>query len=147
MYQKICKACNCPFSATHILAKYCSEHCRKGAQYKAHPRPPVSVASTQARLFAKTLVTPEGCYLWTGTVLKSGVGQFRMWGKSVSAHRASWILQYGEIPEGQFVYAKCLNKLCISPRHLALKPPPVKANVIPTILTEKTACPPTSNAD
>lgn len=62
------------------------------------------------------------CWLWTGTVITSGYGQLRALGKRVAAHRFSYELHKGPIPEGltiDHVFAwGCRNRHCVNPDHL-----------------------------
>ena len=66
------------------------------------------------------------CWIWTGGI-RNGYGQFRVNGKKVSAHRFSWLLRFGEIPEiagtdyrGTCVLHHCDVPLCVRPGHLFL---------------------------
>lgn len=60
------------------------------------------------------------CWIWIGST-KNGYGQFTTYkNKNNYAHRMSYVLFKGEIPEGLLVRHKCHNKLCVNPEHLLL---------------------------
>lgn len=85
------------------------------------------VATIQARFWSKVNKT-DGCWLWTASVVgRKPVqhGQFvlpRIRGiqQHVYAHRFSWELAYGPIPETLQVLHKCDVPRCVRPEHLFL---------------------------
>lgn len=66
-------------------------------------------------------IDASGCWLWAGSLVPGhGYGSFNFKGSEQGAHRASYILHRGVIPEGLFVLHKCDVKHCVNPEHLFL---------------------------
>ena len=62
-----------------------------------------------------------GCWLWTGGLFQTfGYGQYWFEGCPQYAHRVSWRLHVGFIPEGLFVLHHCDTPCCVAPHHLYL---------------------------
>ncbi len=62
----------------------------------------------------------DGCWTWSGSKNSHGYGQLRSNKKLIAAHRVSWELHYGGIPEGMCVLHYCDNTECTNPNHLYL---------------------------
>ena len=71
------------------------------------------------RLNSKTYVQ-DGHLLWGGSSERTGYGRVRFGAKIMRAHRLSWELAYGPIPEGVDVLHTCDIPPCILPWHLYL---------------------------
>jgi len=57
----------------------------------------------------------DDCWLWTGPKNPKGYGQLKINGKMVAAHRFSWELINGPIPNGLFICHKCDVRNCVNP--------------------------------
>ena len=70
----------------------------------------------------KYFVEPNtGCWLWTaGINREAGYGRLRVDGVRMVAHRYSWEMHVGPIPEGMRVLHRCDTPTCVNPGHLFL---------------------------
>ena len=121
-----CATCKSEFIANKRRFKFCSTKCirysgpdslKKGDFWKN-----ATYEEKMERLihhYNKKVIKKEGCWDWNG--YKSiGYGTLRYDGKLLHAHRASWIINNGNIPAGLQVLHKCDNPSCSNPEHLFL---------------------------
>lgn len=72
------------------------------------------------RLESKIFVDNKDCWLWQAGKFDSGYGQMHYEGKNQLAHRASYQMYKGPIPEGLVVMHSCDVRLCVNPNHLSV---------------------------
>jgi len=82
------------------------------------------MATREERYRAKVIVNDEGCWDWTGTRSDFGYGLLftgpRGASRGEAAHRISWEIHVGPIPNGLNVLHHCDNPPCTRPDHLFL---------------------------
>lgn len=98
---KECLHCGREFALGHNAQKFCTDVCR---------------------FWAKVGWRRAGeCWLWQGCKHHSGHGQFGVGPVArIYAHRFSWELVNGPVPDGQCVLHRCDVPACVNPDHLFL---------------------------
>lgn len=99
--------------------------------------------SPEERFEQKYIPEPNsGCWLWIAS-LNKGYGQFWVEKRRFDAHRFSYTMAKGKIPEGFHIDHLCCIPRCVNPNHLEAVTP--RENAHRTALrgrsTKKTHCP------
>lgn len=87
-------------------------------------RAPRARMSIKERIGRNVTVDPiTECWVWTGRLMNAGYGQLtyvQVGYKTVTllAHRASYEVHIGEIPQGKYLDHLCRVRACVNPGHL-----------------------------
>jgi hypothetical protein len=70
------------------------------------------------RIMATVDIREDGCWIWTASLDRSGYGRFFFSSPTRLAHRASYELLVGPIPDGLEIDHLCRVRCCVNPAHL-----------------------------
>lgn len=96
---------------------------------------PFTHAKRRAIIAANVEITESGCWLWQRHVFPTGYGCSSVDGRGEFAHRVSYIVHIGPIPDGLHIDhachtrdkscrggPTCLHRRCVNPSHLEAVP-------------------------
>lgn len=132
----------------------CNTHYRRRARTgdasrgrpPAKPKPPRNRRPTTEERFWAKVERTETCWLWRGHIAANGYGSFSLGHReSIRAHRYTYELYVGHIPEGLSLDHLCRVRNCVNPIHLEAVPIRENHMRAPATITAqnvaKTGCP------
>lgn len=109
----LCPQCGQQFSRKQFSdrRRFCSKKC--GAIFSG-----IKKTTDAVERFWSKVEKTDGCWNWLGAVGVGGYGRFWISDEAVSfAHRFSYELAYGPIPDDKLVCHHCDNPRCVRPDH------------------------------
>ena len=100
-----------------VSGSFCQRHPEmlSGTERKLPAQKVTKMAHSEAQLLERRIVDgASGCWLWTGPLNNKGYGR----SGDGYAHRRSYEIFTGPIPEGLEIDHLCRNRRCVNPEHL-----------------------------
>lgn len=129
---KICEHCQSEYSPKYRVtaaywerSRFCSYKCSRGRERRGKRNDLGKVKTTlDEKFWSKVEIgKKDECWLWNGAKSLQGYGYLRKpltRTQMMFAHRLSYELHFGEIPDGLCVCHKCDTPACVNPHHLFL---------------------------
>lgn len=116
LYVRPKRTCSVPDCNSPYLARdWCNMHYTRWKLYKDVNHE----VTTEDRFWAKVdKDNLSGCWLWTANTNGKGYPRFKCSDAGDYAHRYSYILANGSIPEGREIDHTCHVRNCVNPSHL-----------------------------
>lgn len=76
------------------------------------------MSDTELKRFWNKVEKTETCWIWKAGKFSQGYGAFRVDRKTIAAHRISYEIHKGKIPENLVIDHLCRNRACVNPDHL-----------------------------
>lgn len=114
-----CQVAGC--GARHFGRGYCRKHYTRWLRTGDAETRPYSCRSDSARsrfMESVEMVPEAGCWIWMKGIGTNGYGKASHNGRTISAHRLSYVLFVGSIPKRAHVLHSCDVRCCVNPSHL-----------------------------
>lgn len=104
---------------TYYARGYCNGHYKRMAKGSEMSAPFVVRGNDDSRFWSKVAKGAD-CWRWTGAPNAQGYGAISYGGKRRTAHRVSYEMNVGPIPDGMQIDHACRERLCVNPDHLRI---------------------------
>lgn len=120
---RICDECGIEVTGLRVRGRCdpCYRRLLKGQKAEGVYTPLPSATSRPkpvAERFWRYVQKTETCWTWTGERARHGYGVLNIGERRVFAHRISYEMHIGSIPDGLIIDHLCRNTSCVNPDHL-----------------------------